>query len=555
MGPLTYISSITFVGFVSATWDHGSVDGALELATKHIVITFRHHGTVVILQIPPNETHECQFFMMNSVVEHMGTNLLNGCCHEAERAQRVGLELEGLRNSLPETFHPHLTGVIDEIYKTSQLLRDLADKSQVHMSRVPTVMDYLNVVLPCLSRSLRDINKFIEDRSITKERRWRKMYNDMSRELPGTSLSARFIMYNQFLCCLQFLLTKSPNFDLNALEIFRNRILQLRDVRGISAPTPIQQELVVRRSEAPIGFWEETNSHWAESIFSRPLPTRTELKKPGPAMLSQAYGPLHRLGHLKIAADAKILVKRSFSNDRLSVIFFLQIFDDAPYLLIRTFQTGQPWVAVLGAHELCIHQDTNSSLTLTRWSQSEDRIKPWAVLSFVTWEELILFHCTFVALKARSPSTVNVNPKDFHLRSQRKEFQAQIIDDDFQHVLKVYRDEHTGRYRLHTAVWEGVMRYCPVWTAFLPEKIMATGSSWIMRKSRHKIWVRDIQPYVFCEKYRAQNQRRGKYQGFFELYFVHEQAASRFKELFEPSPEPTIAASSSDESTADQSGQ
>ena len=138
----------------------------------------------------------------------MASKLLNGCCVESERAERVAVSLEGLRNSLPDELHPHLSGVIEEVHKSSNLLRDLADQSQVHISRVPSVIDFLNIILPCYCKTLRDITEHYEDRSKTRERRWKSMYHKLSDELPGTTLPARFMMYNQFLLCLQWLLTK-----------------------------------------------------------------------------------------------------------------------------------------------------------------------------------------------------------------------------------------------------------------------------------------------------------------------------------------------------------
>lgn len=44
---------------------------------------------------------------------------------------------------------------------------------------------------------------------------------------------------------------------------------------------------------------------------------------------------------------------------------------------------------------------------------------------------------------------------------------ARCIDDDgFKHSLIVYQDRSTRGLRLHTAVWDGELRGCPVWTAF-----------------------------------------------------------------------------------------
>ncbi len=141
-------------------------------------------------------------------VQQLRPQLLNGCYHEADRADIVGLNLQMLRDTLPQSFHAHMTGVIEEIFNTSRLLRDLAEQAQIHVFQLPPVYDYLNVILPCLCRTLRDIMSFYEDKSMNKEHRWRTMYHKLGNELPGTTLPARIIMYNQFLRLLQDLLTR-----------------------------------------------------------------------------------------------------------------------------------------------------------------------------------------------------------------------------------------------------------------------------------------------------------------------------------------------------------
>ena len=135
-------------------------------------------------------------------------HLLQGCCREAERADLVAVGLEQLRAALPETFHGHLVALTEEIRGSSRLLRDLADRAQVHISRVPIVLNYLNVVLPCLCRSLRDITTHYEDKTLSREIRWRKMYHRMTEEGGGLPLPQRFVLYNHFLSLLKQLLTR-----------------------------------------------------------------------------------------------------------------------------------------------------------------------------------------------------------------------------------------------------------------------------------------------------------------------------------------------------------
>jgi hypothetical protein len=100
---------------------------------------------------------------------------------------------------------------------------------------------------------------------------------------------------------------------------------------------------------------------------------------------------------------------------------------------------------MFGAHELCIERE-GSALQLKRWSRSEQCSKLWAALYFLTWEggrrsglamlssqsadgglEMVLFYCTFVALKARNLLTVQIHPNEFKLHREKRLFQAYVI--------------------------------------------------------------------------------------------------------------------------------
>ncbi|KAK3695214.1 hypothetical protein B0T22DRAFT_508272 [Podospora appendiculata] len=466
------------------------------------------------------------------------TLLLQGCCIEAERADLVAVNLDQLRAALPEPLHPHLLTLAEEIKGSSRLLRDLANRSQVHISRVSIVLNYLNVILPCLCRSLRDITAHYEDRTLSRETRWRKMYNQMTEEAGGLPLPQRFVLYNHFLSLLRQLLTRSPNFDLNTLDALRTRIITLREQRGIPPP-PLQVGPVVRQDLISQATAQERNAHWAEQIFSLPLPSRTALKH---LRSCKSYGPFSPLGHFDIHPGSKILFRRVFDNEQVSILVFLNSVNQSPYLLIRTIQGGTPWFSMRGAHELCISRE-GSALQLKRWSRSEQCSKLWAVLYFLTWEEMVLFYCSFVALKARNTLTVQVHPLEFKLQREKRLFQAQIIDDGYKHSLIVYEDLQTRGIRLHAAVWDGELRQCPVWTAFVTHQ--SRSPTWLSRRSKHLVWLKDVQLYVFCKTYRQENMRQNK-SGAFEIYFVSEEGAARFKEVFSsrPASRPASRASS-----------
>lgn len=133
---------------------------------------------------------------------------------------------------------------------------------------------------------------------------------------------------------------------------------------------------------------KERNVHWAEKIFSLPLPSRTALPHP---RQSKSYGMHFPLGGITFPPDPKILIKRSFNNDEIALYVIENPINKSPYLLIRSYWKSNPWFSLRGAHELVINRE-GSALQLKRWSQSEKRSKPWAVLFFQTWEgEVSLF--------------------------------------------------------------------------------------------------------------------------------------------------------------------
>ncbi|EHK16854.1 uncharacterized protein TRIVIDRAFT_163085 [Trichoderma virens Gv29-8] len=441
-------------------------------------------------------------------------HLLKGCCLEAERSDSVWLRLEGLFLAIPEPNRRHLRPLIDEIKTSSLILRELADLSQVHQDRVPLVLDPLNTILPCMSRSLRDITTHYENRKLTKVNRWRTMYHEMTNEAGGIQLPQRFVVYNHYLSAIRDLLSRSPNFDLNMMEAFRLQIMNLREARGIPPP-PIQAGPLVRYGTMlPVD--KESSVHWAEQIFSLPLPSRSPLKSVLP---SESFGPHRPWGHLSIPTNSKVLFRRPIDDDKISLIAYADGRDGSPYLLLRTFYMGGPWFSVRGVHELCIQRE-NDCIQFKRWSRSENCSKLWATLRFQTWEELILMYCTFLALKSRNTLTVQLATKEYALKGERKLFQGCILDCGYKHALIVYEDRLTGGRRLHVAVWEGQTRQCPIWTAFVTHQ--SASPTWLRRVSRKRIRLADIQLYVFSQAYRQQEQRKGS-GGAFELQFFTEE--------------------------------
>lgn len=103
----------------------------------------------------------------------MDTELVNACYLEAQRADLVASRIDQLRAAIPQEFHDMMRFLAREIRTTSARLFDLADRIRVQLLAAPVMVDYLLVVLPSLSMTLRDMTRVYEDKTLSREIRCR----------------------------------------------------------------------------------------------------------------------------------------------------------------------------------------------------------------------------------------------------------------------------------------------------------------------------------------------------------------------------------------------
>jgi hypothetical protein len=118
---------------------------------------------------------------------------LFGCWREAQRCDRVATELLRIRSALNLDFYDHITELLREVESTSRLLRDLHDLFPIYKSRVPIVLYYLTVVLPCLQKTLRDMMIYVDNDALPPGSQWVLLKERLS-EQGGMALAARFVM-------------------------------------------------------------------------------------------------------------------------------------------------------------------------------------------------------------------------------------------------------------------------------------------------------------------------------------------------------------------------
>src|SRR4051812_20256535 len=87
--------------------------------------------------------------------------VLLGAWREALRADKAVVELLRIRRELELEFYDHITAVLREIESTSRLLRDLYDLFPIYRSRVPIIIYYLDIILPSLERTIKNMSRCI----------------------------------------------------------------------------------------------------------------------------------------------------------------------------------------------------------------------------------------------------------------------------------------------------------------------------------------------------------------------------------------------------------
>ena len=123
----------------------------------------------------------------------------------------------------------------------------------------------------------------------------------------------------------------------------------------------------------------------------------------------------------------------------------------------------------------------------------------WANLRFPSYQRLVLFHDAFLALKAQDEAQPVRELHDHLLEGEYLLFSAIIIDDNYEHTLKVLKDEDSGGVRLQALAARGPLKRCPIWTAFIGVQVQARG--WARQAEQKKVYLSELNRYVFTFDY------------------------------------------------------
>ncbi|KAL8916942.1 MAG: hypothetical protein Q9208_008263 [Pyrenodesmia sp. 3 TL-2023] len=164
-------------------------------------------------------------------------------------------------------------------------------------------------------------------------------------------------------------------------------------------------------------------------------------------------------------------------------------------------------------------QRNASTIRLCRVDSSGHKKELWACLRFPSYERLTLFYCAFLALRSQDSGNPIGYFDDHLIHGEKSIYAGKIIDDNFEHALRVFRDRDSGGIRLQASVRRGELENTPVWTAFVTTHIQS--ERWMRKASSKIIHIADLQRFVFTTEYNPQLGPQGQH----ELRFLSARGA------------------------------
>ncbi|KAF2398296.1 hypothetical protein EJ06DRAFT_558151 [Trichodelitschia bisporula] len=268
-------------------------------------------------------------------------------------------------------------------------------------------------------------------------------------------------------------------------------------------------------------------NHWGTQVFDG-RHGRTHFQTFGKP--TRYYGrPDHTVLHHLAAENFIEICKLPFDGATIYARFYWRPSDHRARLLLTAadlYSQALHFCIPLTALKLVRN---GSVLQLYRQNREINELELWASLSFTIYEELVLFYCTFTAMKSQDWKKSLQQLQDYFHQMNRggeeEQFSGQVEDGSYLHALRLYVDSDCGGVRLEARALRGPMIKTPIWTAFITNYVGAT--NWIRRLDAKTVQLRALHPYVFCHGYSLPRSQSGH----FQLRFSEKDDSKNFVEI------------------------
>ncbi|KAI1947913.1 hypothetical protein LOZ39_002322 [Ophidiomyces ophidiicola] len=264
--------------------------------------------------------------------------------------------------------------------------------------------------------------------------------------------------------------------------------------------------------------------HWTLDVFGQHIDSSAPLNRSGEG--SGCYACPVMDAREKLEKEYEELCQLDFpGKPQISISFFLRDRDHRTKVLCTVYTSKTRTVySAMPITKLEIYRDGSSLQLCVRHSEGKDGLYLWAGLQFSSMEKMVVFYCSFLALRGQDGSGPIKKFLDYELKDELYVFGGKIFDDNYIHALRIYRDHDTKAIRLQASIHEGDLEWVPVWTAFIQHYLKK--KNW-MRRSGNKIYLSKLQRVIFIDSsdYSPQITREGEH----VLSFTSEDDANSFE--------------------------
>jgi hypothetical protein len=250
------------------------------------------------------------------------------------------------------------------------------------------------------------------------------------------------------------------------------------------------------------------SDHWAKKVL---LDDMSATRIPSSSESSKCFGDeMPRIKEWLLDEGFEEVLALSFNDGPdLSVRFHVRESDRRARIVCKVrHSTRASEYFCLPLNMLVVLRE-GSCLRLCRKRRSGTEFVLWTSLKFRTIERMVIFYCTFLALRSQDSGRPVDNIEDYELEDEEEVFGGQILDDGYLHALRIYRDTVSGAIRLQASIHKGEMKRAPVWTAFVTHHI--SSPAWIRWSDSKTLYVRELRRAIFSPEYVPQRTQRGEH--------------------------------------------
>ncbi|KAJ5722632.1 hypothetical protein N7488_000667 [Penicillium malachiteum] len=268
--------------------------------------------------------------------------------------------------------------------------------------------------------------------------------------------------------------------------------------------------------------------HWVREVFSS---YNTNTAIPDTADRAGCFDEPHTniKQILKEQGFEKILQLAFNDTSEMNTYFYLRDRDHRARIVCKVPHRSRPSELFCLPLNMLEVVQAGCCLQLCRRRKGGRELVLWARLKFTTLESMVVFFCSFLALRSQDGGRPVEDIQDHELDDEEELYGGTIDDDSYTHALRVYQHKTTGAVRLQASVHKGDMDRTPVWTAFVTH--LLDRSRWLKSLDSRTIAVRDLKLTIFMspEDYSPPSTPRGEH----ILKFTSRSDAESFLDMME----------------------